>query len=221
MFNDLITQITPIIQHYGAWGVFFISAIEEIVIPMPSSFSLLAAGFFLIPVGGLMGATVLEIIVKIAIPAGLGFAVGSLFPYALAYIGGEPIINRWGRWIGVSWRDVEKINRYFKGNYMDELALTGLRVLPVVPSGLISVACGVVRYPIRNFLMTTFLGSGIRAFLTGLLGWSLGEAFVIYADQFAEFGMYVVYGLGIIALLLLVAFFIRRKLKKRKVSSEK
>lgn len=69
--------------------------------------------------------------------------------------------------------------------------------------------------------MTTFLGSGIRAFLTGLLGWSLGEAFVIYADQFAEFGMYVVYGLGIIALLLLVAFFIRRKLKKRKVSSEK
>lgn len=216
MFNELISQITPLIQHYGAWGVFFISIIEEVIIPIPSSFSLLAAGFFLIPVGGLMGATALDVLIKIAIPAGLGFAIGSLFPYALAYIGGEPIIHRWGKWIGVSWHDVEKINRHFKGNYKDELVLTGLRVLPVVPSGLVSVACGVLRYPIKNFLLTTFFGSGIRAFLTGLLGWSLGEAFVVYADQLAEFGMYVVYGLTGIAVIAFVFFFVRRRLKKRR-----
>lgn len=216
MFNDLIAQITPIIQHYGAWGVFFISAIEEIVIPIPSSFSLLAAGFFLIPVGSLLGATFLEILIKIAIPAGLGFAVGSLFPYALAYIGGEPIIHRWGKWIGVTWKDVEKINKYFSGSYKDELILTGLRTLPVVPSGLVSVACGVIRYPIKNFLLTTFLGSGIRAFFTGLLGWSLGEAFVVYADQLAEFGMYVVYGVTTLTIVLFAFFFIRKRLKKRR-----
>lgn len=216
MFNDLIAQITPLIQHYGAWGVFFISAIEEIVIPIPSSFSLLAAGFFLIPVGNLMGATFLDILVKIALPAGLGFALGSLFPYALAYVGGEPIIVRWGKWIGVSWKDIEKINKYFKGNYKDELALIGLRTLPVVPSGLVSVACGIVRYPVKNFLITTFLGSGIRAFFTGLLGWSLGEAFVVYADQLAEFGMYVVYGVAILTLIVVAILFIKRRLKKRR-----
>lgn len=216
MFNELIAQITPLIQHYGAWGVFFISAIEEIIIPIPSSFSLLAAGFFLIPVGGLMGETFFHILLKIGIPAGLGFAVGSLFPYALAYIGGEPIIHKWGKWIGVSWKDVEKINRFFKGNYKDELVLIGLRTLPVVPSGLISVACGIVRYPIKNFFLTTFMGSGIRAFLMGLLGWSLGEAFVVYADQIAEFGMYVVYGVALIVIAFVATFYIRKRLRKRR-----
>ncbi|MCX6788783.1 MAG: VTT domain-containing protein [bacterium] len=216
MFNELISQITPLIQHYGAWGVFFISAIEEIIVPIPSSFSLLAAGFFLVPVGAALGDSMLVLILKVVIPAGLGFAIGSLFPYALAYLGGEPIINRWGKWIGVSWKDVEKINRFFNGTYKDELVLVGLRSIPVVPSGLISVACGVVRYPIKHFFLTTFFGSALRSFFMGLLGWSLGEAFVIYADQISEFGMYVVYIVTGLVAILVVAFLVRKWLKKHR-----
>lgn len=216
MFNDLITQITPFIQHYGAWGVFFISMIEEIVVPLPSSFSLLAAGFFLIPVGMSMGETYVQLVYKIALPAGAGFAIGSLFPYAVAYLGGEPIIERYGKWFGVSWPDIERWTKHLNKSYRDELILFGARVLPVVPEGLVSVVCGIVRYPARNFFIVTLIGSTIRAFLTGLLGWSLGEAFVIYADQLSELGTYAFYGVGVFLILVVAILFVRKRLKKRR-----
>ncbi|MFA6407774.1 MAG: VTT domain-containing protein [Candidatus Paceibacterota bacterium] len=219
MLNELITQITPFIQHYGAWGVFVISVIEEIIAPIPSTFSLLAAGFFLLPAGDSFGSVVLKCITYIVIPGGLGLAVGSLFVYALAYLGGEPVIKKWGKWFAISWSDVERINKRFTGRYTDEFLLFGLRALPIFPNVLVSAVCGVLRYPIKNFFIVTFIGSGVRAFLMGILGWSLGEAFVVYAGEISDFGEYSLYTILGIMIVVFAFFFIRKKLKKHKVLS--
>ncbi|MFA6365445.1 MAG: VTT domain-containing protein [Candidatus Paceibacterota bacterium] len=219
MFNELIAQITPFIQHYGAWGVFIISIIEEIIAPIPSTFSLLAAGFFLLPSGGPFGSVILQCITYIVIPGGLGLAIGSLFVYALAYLGGEPVIKRWGKWFGISWGDVEKINKRFTGRYTDEILLFGLRAIPVFPNVLVSAVCGVLRYPIKNFFVVTFIGSGVRAFLMGILGWSLGEAFVVYAGEISDFGEYALYAILGLIVASFIYFFIRKMYKKHKVLS--
>ncbi len=219
MINELIAQVVPFIEHYGIWGVFFLSIIEEVVAPIPSSFALLAAGFFLLPAMESTESVLIQAIVKVVIPGGLGLAIGSMFIYSLTYLGGEPFVKRWGRWFGISWNDIEKINRRFKTKHADEWIVFGLRALPIVPNILVSAVCGLIRYPVKSFFVLTFLGSAVRAFLMGMLGWSLGEAFIIYADQISEFSNQIFVGIGVFAVALFIVFFIRRKLKKSKVLS--
>lgn len=218
MFNELIAQITPVIQHYGAWGVFITAFIEEIL-PIPSTFSFLAAGFFLLTAGESFGFIALQSIPTIVIPGALGLAVGSVFIYSVTYLGGEPFIRKWGKWFGIQWHDVEKMNRFFRGHWTDELILFVLRALPIFPNVVISAITGILKYPFRKQLVITFLGSCVRAFLLGILGWSLGEAFVVYADQISEIGNYALYAFGGIIAIILVYLFVRRQLKKRKVIS--
>ncbi|RJQ24027.1 hypothetical protein C4565_10350 [Candidatus Parcubacteria bacterium] len=216
MLTDLIAYITPFIQHHGAWGVFVISVIEEVIAPIPSSFALLAAGFFLLPSYDSFSSVLFQSIFKVVIPGGLGLAVGSMFIYAIVYLEGEPIIKKYGKWFGIHWSDVEKINNKMKQGKADEWILFGLRALPIVPNIAVSAMCGLIKYPAKRYFVITFFGSALRAFLMGILGWSLGEAYVIYAGQIEEFGAYVFYACIAIFVLWITYFFIKKILKKRR-----
>lgn len=216
MITDLITYITPFIQQHGAWGVFVISVIEEVIAPIPSSFALLGAGFFLLPSYDSFSSVLLQSIWKVVIPGGLGLAVGSMFIYALVYLEGEPIIRKYGKWFGIHWSDVEKINSKMKRGKAEEWILFGLRALPIVPNIAVSAMCGLIKYPAKKYFIITFFGSALRAFLMGILGWSLGEAYVIYASQIEEFGAYVLYGFIGICLIWIGYFFIQKIRKKRR-----
>jgi len=216
MINDLISYISPFIQQYGAWGVFVISIVEEIIAPIPSSFALLAAGFFLLPSIDSFESVLVQSIFKVVIPGGLGLAIGSMFIYSLAFVGGEPFVKKYGKWFGIFWHDVEKINTKLEKKRADEWIVFGLRALPIMPNIVVSAVCGLVKYPIKKFFVLTFFGSALRAFLMGILGWSLGEAYVIYASQIEEFGAYVVYACIGIFVLWVAYFFIQRMLKKRR-----
>lgn len=213
IINDFILRISPLIIEYGAWGVFFVSLFEETISPVPSSFILLAAGFFLLPTGVPFDHLLFDSVLKIMIPGGLGLTIGLMLSYALAYFGGEPAILRWGKWIGISWNDVERVKKRFTGTFWDELFLFGTRIMPFIPHTIISVAFGVIRYPVRSFFIMTLLGTMLRALLLGLLGWSLGGAYATYSDEFSLVGSWVLTGIAVIV----VFFVVYRILKKRKI----
>ncbi|MDO8556906.1 MAG: VTT domain-containing protein [Candidatus Jorgensenbacteria bacterium] len=213
IIHDFILRISPLIIEYGAWGVFFVSLFEETISPVPSSFILLAAGFFLIPIGVSFDHVLLDSVFKIMIPGGLGLTIGLMLTYMLAYFGGEPAILRWGKWIGVSWSDIEKVQKRFTKTFWDELLLFGTRVLPILPHTIISIAFGVIRYPIRPFFTATLLGTMLRALLLGLLGWSLGETYATYSDEFSVVGGWILTGIAVI----IVLFITYRILKRRKI----
>lgn len=213
LIGEFILRISPLMNEYGAWGVFFISLIEEIVVPLPSSFVLLAAGFFLVPAGASFGGAALDSVLKIAIPGGIGLTIGSGVIYALAYLGGEPAIERWGKWFGISWPKVEKIQKKFTKTFWDELLVFGFRAVPIFPQSLASLACGLIRYPPRAFFTATLLGTIARAFLMGMFGWSLGEAYVEYSNEIGNIGWWIAAG----TVALSAGFIAYLILKKRKV----
>jgi len=196
-------------------GVFFISVIEEIIAPIPSSFILLGAGFILLPASGQFGDVLFQALIKIVIPGGLGLAVGSMFVYSFAYIGGEPAIRKWGKWFGISWRDVEKMESRLTKSYWDEFVLFILRTIPIAPQVVISLVCGIIHYPMRSFFFTTLLGGMVRAFLMGLLGWYLGEAYIAYSENISTFGAWIFWILLAIAIIFGVYFYIKKHLKKK------
>ena len=211
--NEFILRISPLIIAYGAFGVFIASFVEEIIVPIPLSFILLSAGFFLLPATGSFEQVVLDAFLKIGIAGGLGLTLGSGVLYAVAYIGGEPAIEKWGRWFGVSWHDIGRVQSKITNSYWDEILLLISRMIPIIPHSVVSIACGVIRYPPKAFFITTFIGFTVRAFLMGLLGWSLGEAFVAYSEGVSSLGGWVAF----VFALIFAGFLAFRILRKRKV----
>jgi membrane protein DedA with SNARE-associated domain len=210
IIHEFILRVSPLIHEYGAWGVFLVSFIEEIIVPIPSSFILLAAGFFLLPVTASFGEVALQTMWLVVLPGALGLTLGSLVVYSVAYLGGEPAIRSWGKWFGVSWADVEKMQAKFTKSHWDEVALFGLRTIPIVPHVILSMACGLVRYPIRAFTLTTLFGTMVRAFTMSILGWYLGEAYVSYSENITAIGDWFLWVLGGLVVLWIVWHLYRR-----------
>lgn len=216
MFSNLISNITPFVESYGVFGVFFLSVVEEIVVPIPSSLPLLAAGFFLLPASEEFLGVFVRAIYFIAIPGALGLTVGAMFGYSLAYLGGEALIKKFGRWVGVSWSSIEKTRDKFEKSKSDEFIILSLRTIPFIPNLAVSLACGILRYPIKKFIILTFFGTFLRALLMGMLGWSLGGAYVVYASRISSVGVYLTEIIVGLIILCVVYFVLRRKLKNRR-----
>ncbi len=216
MIENLIIFIQSIISEYGAWGVFLATLIEEIIAPIPSPLISLAAGFFLLPIGTSFTEVALQGALVIALPVSIGISIGSALVYALGFFGGKPVIEKTKQWTGINWQDIEKSEERFTRGKGDEVTLFVLRMLPILPGVAISGFCGVIRYPFKTFIIITSLGSFLRAFILGIVGWQVGEVYATYADMISEFERYILLGL----LLLLIVFGVRyviKKIKQKKV----
>lgn len=210
MFSDLVHSIEPLLQHYGALGVFLASIIEEIIAPIPSTIVVFTSGILL--TNGLTGAEALTTIaLKIMIPASLGISLGALFPYYLAKIGEEVAINKFGRFLGIEWSAIEKAKAWTEKSKHDEILLFLARSIPVLPSVAISVTCGLIRYPVKKFLVISFLGSLPRSFFLGWLGWVGGVQYQRYAEQLSGIEKVV---LVVIVLIAAAAYVLWRRKKK-------
>lgn len=219
MTTSFIASLSNLAAAYGSAGVLVIAFLEEILAPVPSLLSFMGAGFLVLPKSGEFGLVMWDALVKVALPAGIGLSLGAAIVYGVCYAGGEPFIRRAGRWFGLRWETIENLRERLAKSRIDELIVFSLRVIPFFPSVVVSAACGIIRYPFSKFLILTFFGGSLRAFLMGLLGWSLGEAYAAYAS---EFGNVLVWsGIAVLAILIISGgiYLGFRRRKRRKMLS--
>lgn len=213
MIESIILYIKAIIAEYGALGVFVATLIEEVVAPVPSPLVPVSAGFFLL----MSDLSIVEILLKsaimIALPVAVGISIGSSIVYALGFFGGKPVIEKSKKWTGINWQDVENVQSRFTKGIGDEITLFILRVLPIVPGVGISGFCGVIRYSLKKFIVITFIGSFIRAFILGIVGWQVGELYMTYAGIISKSEKYIFIVVLILAILFLGYHFIFKKKK--------
>jgi membrane protein DedA with SNARE-associated domain len=171
----------------------------------------MGAGFLFL--GGLeFGVgTLVVLVTHVILPASLGVTVGSLPIYYVAYYGGKPAIDRFGRYVGVAWADVEHAQERFTQTGREELFIFICRALPIMPSVVITTFSGVVRVHLRTYLLYTFLGTLVRAGILGILGWQLGALYHTYAGHIDRIEKV---GLGV-AVIIASTYYIRRYKKKR------
>jgi uncharacterized membrane protein YdjX (TVP38/TMEM64 family) len=131
--------------------------------------------------------------------------------YGLGYFGGRAAIERMAGFIGFGWPEVEAMQKRLTGRRMG-WALAGLRALPVVPLSLISMAAGVVRWPVGPFSLWTFAGSVPRCLLLGYLGWLTRDAYEALAHRlnFLESAVSALLVAGVVVLVL----WLRSQLKR-------
>ena len=159
------------------------SIIEEIIAPIPSTLVIMGSSFLILKGYPIAVDSIMRLLIYVVLPASAGVTLGSLFVYAIGYFLGSPFIKRWGKYMGVSWDDIEKAEGRFSQGKSDNLILFILRAVPVVPSVAISIFCGFIRYRLRDYIMFTFLGSLVRGFVLGILGWQFGMLYLEISQQ--------------------------------------
>lgn len=152
--RDLVTQIYDAV---GYLGVALWVAIESVVIPIPSELVLPFAGFLVGTGDAVEPLTGQPWSYWLVVIAGtLGATVGALIAYAIGLYGGRPIVDRWGRYLGITHADLDRAESFF-ARYGEAASFFG-RLVPVVRS-LVSFAAGLSRMPLPKFILFTFLGS--------------------------------------------------------------
>ncbi|MBI1974269.1 MAG: VTT domain-containing protein [Candidatus Zambryskibacteria bacterium] len=147
--------------------LFVASFLNDLVGIFP--FSLVIAGQLLFLDSQFTLALSAKLLVFVAVPVGVGSALGSVPLYALAYFGGKPVINKYHRFLHFSWQDVEKVNRYFHGTWYDEIIFFILRSAPILPSIPMDIGAGILRMRFLPFFVLTVTGSIVRMMLTLVL----------------------------------------------------
>ena len=163
--NDWVVRL---IEQSGYLGVAFLMFLETVFPPIPSE--------VIMPVAGVAAAKG-KMHYGLVVAAGTsGAMLGNIVWYLAARALGvhrlRPFIARYGRWLTVNWREVERAERWFRSNGVFFVFLG--RMLPTVRS-LVSVPAGLLRMRFKSFLVASTLGTaGWTALLAGA-GYKLQE----------------------------------------------
>jgi membrane protein DedA with SNARE-associated domain len=174
--TEILTWIMDSIRAYGAWSVFAGVIIESVIMPIPSPLIIMGAGFILISPELKFLDALAPILLSIVVPGAIGSTLGAFIGYGLGYFGGKPLIDRWEKFLGFGWSDVEAMETRFQAGRVNG-SIFFLRALPIFPLSLISVAAGLIRLPVTQFTLWTFYGTIPRCLFLGYLGWGLGETY--------------------------------------------
>jgi len=180
MIEKLITVlavwIVGVISSLGYGGIVLLMAIESACIPLPSEVIMPFSGFLVFK-----GEMVLWIV---ALAGAVGCVVGSIPAYYLGMFGGRPLVEKYGKWVLISHRDLHLADRWFERH--GEITIFIGRLLPVVRT-FIAFPAGIARMNMMRFIVYTFTGSFIWCYFLAYAGMKAGanwEALKVYFHQF-------------------------------------
>ena len=160
--------IVRLIEQSGYLGVGFLMFLETVFPPIPSEIIMSIAG---------MAASQGKLGMAGVIASGTaGAMLGNIFWYlaarALGIVRLQPVIHRWGRWLGMSWSEVQRGEKWF-ASHGTAFVLVG-RLVPTIRS-LVSVPAGLLKMRFRSFFIASTIGTAGWTALLAYAGYRLGE----------------------------------------------
>jgi membrane protein DedA with SNARE-associated domain len=203
----MLQWIRHLVNSFSYWGVGILMAVENVVLPIPSELIMPFAGFR--TVRGPMT------LVGVIIAGTVGSVLGGLPLYYAGYALGEERLRRWidryGKWVLLRGKDLDRAADRFSGNSFLDVTLGQL--LPGV-RGVISIPAGLARMNVGLFLLANFIGTLVWCTVLAVAGRMLGRNFA-RIHQFLGPAGWAILG----ALVLGVAFWLIRR--RRSQSSRK
>lgn len=157
------------VQSYGYFALIVLSIAESACAPIPSEVTFGFAGALCTT--AITGHAQFSVWAVILIGT-LGSLVGSIIAYEVGRSAGRTIVDRWGKWILLTHKDLDAAERWFE-KYGSASVLIG-RVLPVVRS-VISVPAGIAEMKRGRFMVLTLIGSLAWVSLLTGLGYAAGS----------------------------------------------
>jgi len=157
------------ITHYGYFALFVLSVLSSACIPIPSEVAYGFAGALC--TAGVTGHVRFSLWAVIVVGT-LGSLVGAVIAYEVGRSAGRTIVERWGKWLLLSTKDLDRAERWF--DRYGPVSVLISRVIPVVRS-FVSVPAGMAEMNRVSFDVLTTIGSAVWVALLGGLGYAAGS----------------------------------------------
>lgn len=188
---DILERITDAIAQFGYVGIALLMLLENVIPPIPSEVIMPLAGF---------AVARGEMSMAGAIVAGTaGTLAGALVWFYIGRLLGLrricSLANRYGKWLGISSKDVVAVQDWFsqRGGYW---SVAVGRVLPSIRT-YISVPAGIAKMPFSPFLICSLLGSFVWITFLTVAGYYLGDNYEKIGAILAPIGKGVSIALGV------------------------
>jgi membrane protein DedA with SNARE-associated domain len=198
----MVHFLTQTVGTHGYLAVFLLMVLESACVPIPSEVTMvfggaLASASFAAPGEQLN-------LVAVALVGAFANVVGSWIAWSVGYAGGRPLVDRWGRYILVRKREIDRAHEWFDRH--GEAAVFFSRLLPVVRT-FISLPAGVVRMPFGRFTAFTFLGCLPWTFALAWAGYLLGGSWHSVETYFRPISI----GIAVLIVGGIAAWIVRRR----------
>ena len=184
----------------GYPGLFILIVLESTMIPIPSLLVMPFAGYL-----AAQGHVSLPMILVINSTAAL---LGSALSYWLGAAGGKPLLLKYGKYVFVRPKDIEKTEEFF-AKHGKWTVLIG-RFLPVVRH-IISIPAGIARMPLVPFFTQTFIGSTLWGGGLMLMGYGLGARWQAIAAQAKKVDLLIAVGIVLVIVAIAIRFIMKRR----------
>jgi membrane protein DedA with SNARE-associated domain len=201
-----IKAALPYVQQYGYWAIFFAIYLEDFGLPVPGETVLVICSLF-----AALGK------LNIFLVGILGFAgavLGDNTGFAIGHFGGRKIILKWGKYVFLTEKRLEKLENYFTKHGGRVVAIArfvqGLRQF----NGIIA---GISKMKWKRFLMYNLLGAALW------VGLWIGVSTILKSDEhllavFIRRSQYILPAIFITPFIIEgIIFLVKKKKKKSRV----
>ncbi|MGI6677634.1 MAG: DedA family protein [Dehalobacterium sp.] len=194
-------RIVPFISQFGYAGAAGALFMEGLSIPFPGGTFLLIYGFL-----ASQGQMSLPLAILIA---SIGYTAATTFPYCIGKIGGRPLVLNYGPYFGLSHKNFNITERWFKKFGAFFVAFGRLMFF----RNYVSYFAGIAKMPTLRFYLFTWIGiTPWVAFMT-ILGYVLGNNWsyaLTLLERYSWIGVLILLGAGIIMYFLLKSRLLKR-----------
>jgi len=164
MFHQFTGWLAASVGQWGYPGIVLLMALESSFFPFPSE--------IVIPPAAYLAATGKMNLIMVIICGITGSLVGAVFNYWLALKLGRPFFEKYGMYLLINRKSLEKADRFFERH--GHISTFIGRLLPGIRQ-YISLPAGLARMNISSFCAATALGAGIWVAILAALGYLLGR----------------------------------------------
>ncbi|MGD0882419.1 MAG: DedA family protein [Acidimicrobiales bacterium] len=194
------------LYHYSYVAVFVLCFVSSMGLPVGAELAVIGGGALAsgeVHKLASNGATLPEVfhlsLAAVIVVAVAGELLGSSAGYLIGYYGGRPLVDRFGKFVLLTHKDLDRAEAWFD-RHGEPLVLFG-RFIPLLRS-FVSFAAGLAEMALVKFVIFTVIGCAVWCTALTLLGDSLGSSYNQVQKSFSDAG-YVILALAVVAVALL------------------
>jgi len=171
------------LESWGYLAIFVLSLISSTGIPVGAEVAIVFGG--VLASGHAPGEHHPLNLALVIVAATFAELIGSSAGYAIGALGGRPLVDRLGKYVLLTHRDLDRAEAWFSRRG-DIVVLVG-RFIPLLRS-FVSLAAGLAEMAIAPFLLFTLIGCAIWCTALASVGYSLGSSYNHVLKDFSSAG---------------------------------
>ncbi|WP_025209596.1 DedA family protein [Hippea sp. KM1] len=187
MLGRVVDFILSAIGYGGYGGIFFLMFLESSFFPFPSE--------IVVPPAAYLAAKGKMDLWMVLLSSAAGSLAGALFNYFISLKLGYPFLLKYGRYVGLGPKTLEKVDRYF--NKHGEISTFIGRLLPGIRQ-YISLPAGIAKMSLFRFSLFTLAGASIWIAVLAFIGYTMGDNPQLIKDAVHKTYPYILAFCGIV-----------------------